>query len=193
MANIAYVRVSTEDQNLDRQFEDLRKANITIDKTFAEKISGKNMERPQLKAMMDYVREGDSLYIESYSRLARSTRDFLNIVAELQEKGVRIVSLKEQFDTSTPQGKFMVTVFSGLAELERDNIRERQAEGIAIAKAKGVYTGRKQLDYPEKWETVYDLWKKDKITAVKARELLNITHATFYRMVKRYEEGNQGD
>lgn len=132
MANISYIRVSSIDQNLARQrslLEDKR-----IEKEFADKLSGKNTARPGLNEMLAYVRQGDTLYIESISRLARNTVDFLNIFAKLKGKGVRLVSLKEGIDTETPQGKFMLTVFAAFSELEREYIRERQREGIELAK-----------------------------------------------------------
>lgn len=132
MSNIAYVRVSTAEQNEARQIEALKKHNI--DKWFTEKVSGKNMNRPQLEAMLDYVREGDTVYIHDFSRLARSTKDLLSIVEQLQEKGVHLVSNKENLDTSTPTGKLMLTMIAAINEFERENLLERQREGIAIAK-----------------------------------------------------------
>ena len=139
MANIAYVRVSTAEQNTDRQFEGFKKAGIKIDKGFEEKVSGKNRERQKLKELMEYVREGDRVYIESYSRLARNTMDLLNINTELNNKGVTVVSLKENYDTSTAQGKAMLGFMSVMAQFERDLIKERQAEGIARAKEQGKF------------------------------------------------------
>ena len=137
MANIAYIRVSTKEQNTGRQHEDFTAKGIVLNKVFEEKLSGKNTDRPQLQAMLAYLREGDTLYVESFSRFARSARDFLNIVNTLNEKGVSFVSLKENIDTTTPNGKFMLTVFAGLYELERDNILERQREGIDLALKEG--------------------------------------------------------
>ena len=137
MANIGYIRVSTQHQNTGRQHEDFSAKGITIDKLYEEKISGKNTDRPQLKAVLQYVREGDTVYAESFSRLARSTRDLLEIVEDLTSKGVQFVSLKENVDTSTPQGKFMLTVFAGLAQLESDTILQRQREGIDLCLSEG--------------------------------------------------------
>lgn len=116
-----------------------------VDRIFSEKISGANKDRPQLRAMLDYVREGDTLYIESISRLGRSTKDLLNIIDTLTEKGVTLISHKEKIDTDTPAGKFMLTVFAALSQLEREQLKQRQREGIEIAKAQGKYTGRKPI------------------------------------------------
>jgi len=180
---IGYIRVSTKDQNTDRQEKLLKE--LGAEKIFSEKISGKNTDRPQLKAMMDFAREGDILYVESYSRLARSTQDLLNIIASLNNKGVQFVSLKEQVDTTSPQGRLMLTIFAGLAQFERECILQRQAEGIAIAKEKGKYKGRKPIAKPENWDSVYKKWKKKEITAVQAQRELNLKPNTFYRMILR--------
>ena len=185
MARILYARVSTEEQNLARQ---LTEADA-YDRVFMEKISGKNMERPELKAMLAYVRKGDVVEVESYSRLARSTKDLLEIIEKLDEIGVDFVSKKENIDTSTPQGRLMLTIFAGLAQFEREQTRERQAEGIAIAKAEGKYKGRKAIDVDAgKFELVYREWKEEKLTARQAMEMLNLKPNTFYRRVKTYEE-----
>ena len=158
-----------------------------IEKAFIEKISGKSMDRPQLRAMLDYVREGDTLVVESYSRLARNTKDLLSIVEELEKKSVAFISLKEKIDTSTPQGKLMLTIFAGLAQFERECMLQRQKEGIAIAKAEGKYKGRKPVAIPDNWNEVITLWKKGEITAKVAQKKLEMTSATFYRKVKEKE------
>ena len=180
---VAYIRVSTEEQNTARQEEAMRAQGI--ERVYIEKISGKNTDRPQLKAMMDFVRDGDTVIVESYSRLARSTADLLNIIGELDKKGVSFISLKENIDTTTPQGKLMMTIFAGISQFERECILQRQKEGIAIAKAEGKYKGRKPIDKPENWEEVYSSWKRGEITAVEAQDRLGMTHATFYRLAKR--------
>ena len=179
---VAYIRVSTEDQNTARQEEAMK--SLGIEKAFIEKISGKSMDRPQLKAMLDYVREGDTLVVESYSRLARNTKDLLSIVEELERKGVAFVSLKEDIDTSTPQGKLMLTIFAGLAQFERECTLQRQKEGIAIAKAGGKYKGRKPVAIPDNWNEVVALWRTGEITAKVAQKKLGMTSATFYRKLK---------
>lgn len=185
MAKIVYIRVSALDQNTDRQ--ELMFSNMDIDKYFIEKASGKNTARPQLNKMLDYIREGDVLYIESISRLARSTRDLLSIVQKLQEKSVELVSMKENIDTTTPQGRFILTVFAALAELEREYILERQKEGIEAAKSKGKKFGRPRVETPKEWDKIITQWKDGEITAAEARNRLKMNKGTFYRRVKEYE------
>jgi DNA invertase Pin-like site-specific DNA recombinase len=160
-----------------------------VDKLFIEKASGKNTDRPQLREMLNYVREGDTVVVESYSRLARSTKDLLNIVDQLSEKNVNFISQKESFDTDTPQGKFILTVFAGLAELERETTLERQREGIAEAKKAGKYKGRKPIYIDkEKFKKVIEEWKAGNITAVEAQRRLKLKPSTFYRRVKDCEK-----
>ena len=177
---IGYARTSTQEQNLDRQQVALQ----NVDKIFMEKLSGKDMNRPQLKAMMDFVREGDVVVVESYSRLARSTKDLLSIIEQLENKGVKFVSLKENIDTTTPQGRLMLTIFGGLAQFEREQTLQRQKEGILIAKSKGVYKGRKPINLPENYNDVMMLWRNKSITARKAMTMLNMNPTTFYRKAK---------
>jgi DNA invertase Pin-like site-specific DNA recombinase len=184
--NIGYIRVSSVDQNEIRQIEALK--NLGVEKFFAEKVSGKNMDRPKLIELLDFVREGDKIYIESISRLARNTLDFLNIVKTLSEKQVEVVSLKELIDTSTPQGKFMLTVFGALYELERDSIKQRQMEGIAIAKLSGTQFGRPKIEIDQQFIQEYRIWKKEIQTASSAIKNLGLSRSTFYRKVKEYEE-----
>jgi DNA invertase Pin-like site-specific DNA recombinase len=187
--NIAYVRVSSADQNTARQLEALK--NYNIDKYYEEKISGKDTNRPMLKAMLEFAREGDTVYIESISRLARNTLDFLKIVEQLTEKGIKLISLKESIDTSTPQGKFMLSVFAALSQLERDTIKQRQREGIDLAlKQKRPY-GRPKIEINDKFKTVYRQWKDGKITAVEAMKLAGMKKNTFYNRVKELEKQGQ--
>lgn len=187
MKNIAYVRVSTVEQNEGRQVEGLKKYNI--DKWFTEKASGKSIDRPELNRMLEYAREGDTVYIHSFDRLARSTKDLLDIVEELQSKGIHLVSSKENIDTSTATGKLMFTMIGAIAEFERTNLLERQREGIAIAKKEGKYMGRKSIGYPSNWKEVYNKYKTRELTGTKAMELLNLKRNTFYKLVKEYEAG----
>jgi len=183
--NIAYVRVSTIEQNEDRQVVALSKHKI--DKWFKEKVSAKNMNRPQLNSMIEYARQGDTVYIHDLSRLARSTQDLLNIVQQLQDKGVHLVSDKENIDTSTSTGKLMLTMIGAINTFERENMLERQREGIAIAKDNGVYKGRKVIEYPTNWNEIYSKYKSRELTGTKAMELLELKRTTFYKLVKDCE------
>lgn len=185
--NIGYIRVSTVEQNEARQLEALRKHDI--EKMFTEKVSAKNTDRPQLKAMIEFAREGDTIFIHSLDRLARSTKDLLQIIEELQAKGIHLVSNKESIDTSTATGKLMLTMIGAIAEFERANMLERQREGIAIAKKEGRYMGRKEIDYPDNWKEIYDKYRTRQLTGTKAMEELGLKRNTFYKLVKEYEEG----
>lgn len=182
--NIAYIRVSTIEQNESRQLEGLKKYNI--DKIFEEKISAKNMSRPKLQEMLDFAREGDSIYIWDFSRLARSTKDLLEIVEKIKIKGINLISVKENLDTNTATGKLMLTMIGAINEFERANLLERQKEGIIIAKQKGKYKGRKEIGYPENWNEIYDRWKNREITANEAMKKLNLKRNTFYKLVNKF-------
>ena len=140
---VGYVRVSSIDQCEERQLVSMEKYNV--EKIFSEKVSAKNTNRPELERMLDWVREGDTLVVHDFSRLARSTKDLLNIVEQLEKKKVDLISTKENIDTSTPTGKLMLTMIGAINEFERANLLERQREGIALAKAKGKYKGRKEI------------------------------------------------
>ena len=178
---IGYVRTSTAEQNTARQ-EALMEA-LGVDEVYIDRMSGKNTQRPELQKMMDYVRRGDVVVVESISRFARNTRDLLELIERLSAKGVAFVSQKEAIDTSTPTGKFMLTVFGAVAELEREYILQRQREGIDIAKSKGVYKGRKPIYRPELHQVVA-LWQSGQISAVEAMKRLDLKPSTFYRKVK---------
>ena len=136
---LAYVRVSTEEQNEARQVEALKKYDI--EKWYIEKVSGKNQERQKLQEMLDFARDGDTIYIHDLSRLARSTKDLLEIIEKLQAKGVHLVSNKESIDTNSATGKLIITFLAAINEFERQNMLERQHEGIVIAKREGKYKG----------------------------------------------------
>ena len=183
MSNIAYVRVSTAEQNEARQIEALKKH--TIDKWFTEKVSGKNMNRPQLEAMLDYVREGDTVYIHDFSRLARSTKDLLTIVEKLQNKKVHLVSNKENLDTSTPTGKLMLTMIAAINEFERENLLERQREGIAIAKEQGKFKGGQVKRIDDKTFTeAYERYQRRELTKTQLAAELKISRPTLDKLIK---------
>jgi DNA invertase Pin-like site-specific DNA recombinase len=181
---IGYVRISTVEQNEARQVDALKR--FQVEKMYIDKQSGKDTKREQLQLMLDFVREGDEIYVKDFSRLSRSVQDLLNIVDLLNSKNVRLVSLKENLDTNTPTGKLMLTMIGAIAEFERMNILERQKEGIAIAKREGKYKGRKAKEL-DNFEEVYRLWKDGKITAVGAAKALEINRGTFYNRVRKYE------
>lgn len=183
--NIAYVRVSTVEQNDGRQLEGLKKYNI--DKWFSEKVSAKDTNRPELQRMLDFAREGDNIYIWDFSRLARSTKDLLELVETMNEKGIHLISVKENLDSSTPTGKLMLTMIGAINEFERTNMLERQREGIALAKEEGKYKGRKEIGHPSNWDEVYSKWKSRELTGAKAMELLGLKRNTFYKLVKEAE------
>ena len=182
MANVAYVRVSTVEQNEGRQVEALKPHHI--DKWYIDKCSGKNTDRPQFKAMLDYIRDGDTVFVEDFSRLSRSVADLLKILEDCKRKKIRLVSLKENTDTSTPTGKLFITIVAAINEFERANILERQAEGIALAKQKGVYKGRKRIAKPDNWQDVYARWKQREISGAQAMKELDLKRNTFYNFVR---------
>lgn len=179
---IGYVRCSTIEQNDARQIKMME--DNKVEKIFIDKASGKDTDRKSLKEMMSFARNGDIVIVESISRIARNTKDLLNIVSELSEKGIEFISLKENIDTTTPQGRFVLTIFGALAELEREQTRERAAEGIAIAKAEGKYKGRQPIQINEaEFKKVCAKWREGKITATEAMQQLKLKPNTFYRRV----------
>ena len=180
---IGYVRVSTQEQNTIRQ-EVLMKS-LGVDQLYIDRASGKNADRPELRKMLTYVRQGDTVIVESISRFARNTRDLLDLVEQLTGKQVEFISQKEAIDTTTPTGKFMLTIFGAVAELEREYILQRQREGIAIAKDKGVYKGRKPVERPE-FPKIVAQWREGRITATEAMRRLNMKSSTFYRKAKEF-------
>lgn len=190
MANVAYIRVSSQQQDLGRQKYLFSERNIKIDKIFEEKISGKNMNRPEFKQMMDSIREGDVLYIESFSRLARNTRDLLDIVEKLKNKSVKLVSLKENFDTATPQGKLMLSLFASLYEFERECMLERQKESYEARRSAGLPVGRPKIKISKTFKKNYERWAADPktYTATKFMQDEKLSRTTFYRLLNEYKE-----
>ena len=187
---IGYIRVSTQEQNVARQEEALREYGV--EKLYTDRCSGKNASRPQLMEMMAFVREGDTVIVSEISRFARNTKDLLELVEELTKKGVEFESIKEKIDTTTATGKFMLTIFGAVSQLEREYILSRQREGIDIAKANGTYKGRIPIAVDEgAFEKAYKKWKAGEITARDAMKKLGIKPNTFYRRVKAYEEGTK--
>lgn len=182
---VAYIRVSSLDQNTARQEQALKEYGI--EKFFIEKVSGKNMARPELQKCMEFCREGDYCYCVDFSRLARSTQDLLSICELLQSKGVHLVSLKENFDTSTPQGRLMLTIIAAINTFERENILERQREGIAIAKLEGKYKGRKPVEV-EDFEPYYTDYMQRKYNKTQLAKKLKVSRPTLNRLFEEYEK-----
>ena len=184
---VAYVRVSTAEQNEDRQVKALE--NNKIEKWFIEKISGKNTNRPKLQEMLDFVREGDVIYVHDLSRMARSTMDLLKISKLLQEKGVHLVSNKESVDTTTPAGRLMFTMVGAIAEFERDVILERQREGIALAKEKGKYKGRKAKEIPN-FGDYYERYMRREITKAEIQRENHVSRTVVDRYFREHMKKN---
>lgn len=178
---IGYIRVSTTEQNTIRQEVLLKE--LGVDEVFIDKASGKNTDRPELKRLIVYVRQGDTVIVESISRFARNTKDLLELIEQLTAKNVEFISKKEAIDTTTPTGKFMLTIFGAVAELEREYILQRQREGIDIAKEQGKYKGRKPIVHPD-FDRVVSKWQAGDISAVEAMRRLNMKPSTFYRKVR---------
>lgn len=187
---VGYVRISTRDQNTARQ--DVLMEELGVEKVYTDKISGKNTDRPELQKMLDFVREGDVVIVESFSRLARNTRDLLNLTDQLREKNVQFVSQKERIDTGTPAGEFMLAVFAALAQFERETLLQRQAEGMAIAKSEGRLTGRPKKA-EDTFEDVYLAVKAGKKSVTQGARELGISRSTWYRKAKEYEEEQKVD
>ena len=183
--NIAYVRVSTVEQNEARQTEALEKHGI--DKWFVEKVSAKNTDRPKLQEMMEFVREDDTVYIHDFSRLARSTKDLLDLTEQLQAKKVHLVSNKENIDTNTATGKLMLTMIAAIAEFERANLLERQKEGIAIAKRNGKYKGRKRIEVDKNtFNKEYQRYMQREINKGELAKIFNVSRPTLDKLISQY-------
>lgn len=187
MARLAYIRVSTLPQHTDRQEAII--AKYGVEKVFIEKISGKNTDRPQLQALLSYMREGDTVYIESYSRLGRSTRDLLTLFQEFSDKGVALVSEKENLDTSTPHGKLMMTIFASLSEFEREVTLQRVHEGLEAARRKGRIGGRPAVKMPKHFQEVMAAQSAREISVAQACERLNISRSKYFEFKKRIGAG----
>lgn len=176
---IGYARVSTADQNLERQLDLLEQYGVEI--VFQEKSTGTKRDRPELNRLLSHVAEGDT--IESLSRLGRSTRDLLELVDLFQKKGVQLVSLKEQIDTGTPTGKLLFTLMSALAQFERDVIAERTKEGLRAARVRGRKGGRPRCDQ-HKLRQALKLYEAGQHTVAEIEELTGIKKSTLYRHIK---------
>jgi DNA invertase Pin-like site-specific DNA recombinase len=178
---IGYVRVSTVDQNTERQLD-----GVQLDKVYTDKISGKNVERPQLKAMIDYVRDGDTVVVHSMDRLARNLDDLRRLVFDLTKKGVVVEFVKEHLTFTgddSPMANLMLSIMGAVAQFERELIKERQLEGIAVAKQKGVYKGRKPSLTDQQAEELRKRAKNGEPKAKLAREY-EISRETLYSYLR---------
>lgn len=182
---VGYCRVSTLEQCLDRQYETMKK--YEVEKIFEEKISGKNTDRPKLKELLEFVREGDTVVVHDFSRLARSTLSLLNLVETLTKKGVHLISSKEAVNTSTPTGKLILTVLGSIHEFERTSLLEKQAEGIKAAKERGVYKGRKPIEVKD-FGMHYTRWKSREVSKADLMKELGVSRPTLNKLFKEYEQ-----
>ena len=186
---IGYVRVSTVEQHEGRQLVTMEKYNV--EKVFQEKVSAKDTDRPQLQEMLEFVRKGDTVVVHDFSRLARSTKDLLDIVELLEKKEVALISAKENIDSSTPTGKLMLTMIGAINEFERTNMLERQREGIAIAKANGKYKGRKAVEVDETFINQYNRYLNREINKTQLAKELSVSRPTLDKMIKEYQQATE--
>jgi len=188
MKTYFYIRVSSKEQNTIRQEVKAKEYSIPVENVFIEKVSGKNVtDRPVLINLIATLKSGDKLIVDSISRFARNTKDLIELVEQLNAKGIIFISLKESLDTTTSTGMFMLTMFGAVAQLEREYIKDRQSEGIAIAMADGKYKGRKTIEYPKLWDKYYNMMHKGSISGVDVMKILELKKTTFYKLVKEYE------
>ena len=183
--HVAYIRVSTAEQNEQRQVDAMQQYDI--EKWFIEKVSGKDKNRPKLQEMLNFVREGDTVHIHDFSRLARSTKDLLDIVEQLNQKNVRLVSNKESLDTSTATGRLMLTVVAAIAQFERECMLERQLEGIAAAKKDGRYKGGKRK-VVKNFDEMYARYMAREINKVEFAKALNVSRPTLDKLISEHIE-----
>lgn len=182
---LAYVRVSTIDQNEARQVEALKKHGI--EKWFTDKVSAKDTNRPKFQELLSFAREGDTIYIHDFSRIARNTKDLLEIVEAFNKKGINLISNKENIDTSTPTGILMLTMIGAINEFERAILLERQREGIEIAKREKKFKGRKEVNIPN-FAQYYDMYMRREANKTKLAKMLQISRPTLDRLMKEHEE-----
>ncbi len=181
--HVAYIRVSTAEQNEQRQVDAMQQYGI--EKWFIEKVSGKDKNRPKLQEMLNFVREGDTVHIHDFSRLARSTKDLLDIVEQLSQKNVRLISNKEALDTSTATGRLMLTVVAAIAQFERECMLERQLEGIAAAKKDGRYKGGKRKAV-KNFDELYARYMAREINKVEFAKALNVSRPTLDKLIAEH-------
>ena len=177
-----YARVSTRQQELDRQLDLLKDYNCN--EILTEKMSGTKSDRPELNRLKDKLRPGDVVVVESFSRLGRSTKDLIDLVNYFEEINVKLISIKEKFDMSTPQGKLMMTVFQAFSQFERDLIVQRTKEGLKSARARGRKGGRPQVNEKEIRKAV-NLYNTEQYSVKEIVEMTGISRATLYRYIEK--------
>ncbi len=191
-----YIRVSSSEQNIDRQLQEMLELGIGERDVYIDKQSGKDFDRPQYKALKTVLRSGDIVYIKSIDRFGRNSREIKKEWQEITKDIGADIKVLDMPLLDTTQYKDLIgnfvsnlvlEVLSFVAEQERESIKQRQQEGIKIAKAKGKHLGRPRAKLPGQWEQIYNEWKSNNITAVKAMEKLNLSKSTFYKLVKQYE------
>lgn len=195
--NFGYIRVSTNEQNLDRQLEAI-KPYLTDEKyLYSDKASGKDMERNGFQNMLKAMRDGDTLYVKSIDRLGRNKAQIKKYLEQFKKEGIgiKIIDLPTTMQ-EVPEGQewvidminnIIIEVYTSMAEQERATILQRQREGIAVAKAKGKHLGRPIIAFPKEWDRLYKEWKSGTITAVAFMKAVGMKKATFYNKVKAYE------
>lgn len=196
--DFGYMRVSSKSQNLDRQYDALKKHVIYDDYIYSDKASGKDMEREGFKNMLKAIRSGDTLYIKSIDRLGRNKDQIKEYLQYFKERGIRVkvidlpTTMKdmpegEQWVTDM-MNNILIEVYTSMAEKERDEIRKRQREGIEVAKKNGKHLGRPAIELPKEWDTLYKRWKDGEIKGVEFMDAVNMKKPTFYKKVREYEE-----
>lgn len=176
-----YARVSTQHQDLNQQLDLLAEQNCN--EILTEKMTGTKSNRPELNRLKDKLRPGDTVVVESFSRLGRSTKDLIDLVTYFEEQDVKLVSLKENFDTTTPQGRLMMTVFQAFSQFERDLIVERTKEGLQSARARGRIGGRPRVNKRD-IERAVKLYESEAYSGKEITEMTGISKATLYRYIR---------
>ena len=186
---IGYARVSTQEQNLDRQLDNLKARGC--ERIYQEKITGTKADRPELERMMETLRPGDTLVIDSFSRLSRSTKDLLEMVERLNGMKVQLVSLKEQLDTTTATGKMMLTMLSALSQFERDLIAERTYDGLKAARARGRKGGRPKVGSEKAKAQALAMYDANAMSNREIAEAVKVSTATLSRWIRERKDAQK--
>jgi len=179
-----YARVSTKDQNLYMQFDALQKYGVEEKNIYSEKITGTTKDRPAFTEMLTYLREGDTVVVYKLDRIGRSTKHLVDLINDFQEKGINFVSINENIDTTTAMGKLVFTIFSGLAQFERDIISERTKSGLDAARARGRKGGRPKKDQ-SKLGMAFRMYDSKEYSIQEILDAVGISRATFYRYLSK--------